>query len=144
MGVPPRSAVTVKRRALPGVRLLIDGTFLAGWRAAALQEHGASAALAILDGWGERQVRGCLRGRPTASDVQQLDGRLRQGLADAAVPDAIGVFVVPSPADVLTPVAQTAAIAALARRSGPLYLPRRPFAPSLIVPARVLLMFPEA
>jgi hypothetical protein len=76
---------------------------------------------------------------------EALEQHLKQELRKAGIPDRLGVFLdeelAPEGGPTLTPAA---AMAVLARRSGPLYLPSRRLEPSLVDPIRPLvLFFPE-
>jgi hypothetical protein len=141
-GAPPRTVVTVQRLALPGRCYLVDCPATAD-DAAALRDRGAGAALDFL-----QRVCPTLPLKPVGSgtDADELFRALmRQVLLQSAIPDRIGVFV-PATEDCpdIVRLPPDVSLALLARRSGPLYLPRREFEASLVVPARVALVFPES
>jgi hypothetical protein len=144
MSVPSRSTVVVRRAELPGVRYSIDCRSLTGPVADALRSHGARAVLALLETSGGLLFKAALR-RPWRRSVEHVAAeRFTRALADAGIPERVGVFVTPDPGAPQAPPTNLAtALAVLARRSGALYLPRRRFTPSLIVPAHVVLTFPE-
>lgn len=87
-----------------------------------------------------RTPRAC-RSR-TAHDLERI---LQQALEDAGVPARLGVFLDEGRGpEGATPLAPAAALAVLARRSGPLYLPSRRLEPSLVDPRKpFVLFFPE-
>jgi hypothetical protein len=137
MSVPPRSTIQVKRSALPGRRFFVDCAWLGPGSCQLLRSHGADALLPLIE-YGRELLVG------STSEEAACDG-LEAALSAAEVPSRVGVFIpaerMPKPS---VPMLQREAIlAVLARRSGPLYLPRRKFAPSLIVPLTGLLVFPE-
>jgi hypothetical protein len=73
-----------------------------------------------------------------------LERYLEEALRKAGVPDRVGLFFEEQgeqETDPLLPAA--AALAVLARRSGPLYLPSRRFECSLVHPRPFILFFPE-
>jgi len=130
MSVPPTSRVTVSRVRLPGLRFGVD---LAG----ALGKNGGDLRDSLAKGtW--RRV--CSLVGPG------LERHLLAELQKAGVPDRPGVFLEPEESVPDRPPAlpPAAALAVLARRSGPLYLPSRRLEPSLADPSRPLvLFFPE-
>jgi hypothetical protein len=134
MSVPPRSTVQVSRSALPGLRYFVDCRWLSPTIVQGLRSEGAAAMLALLQ-----------NGDGNVDEVTEraLDC-LTLALADRGVPRQIGVFVPEDhrPRDVHR-LSRAATLAVLARRSGPLYLPRRRFNPSLIAPLTAVLVFPE-
>jgi hypothetical protein len=142
MSVPPRSTVQVCRSVLPGHRYFIDCRWLSPTIVERLRSEGAAAMLALLqdDAGGMGQF--------TAETSKEVEKHavdcLTLALADRNVPVRIGVFV---PEDHRPrhahPLNRAATLAVLARRSGPLYLPRRRFNPSLISPLTAVLVFPE-
>jgi hypothetical protein len=143
MSVPPFSTVQVRRSALPGRRYAIDTKMLTREAVNALRDYGAVAALALMDPEAkDLKTALALHRRDDADAV--LAARLSRELESADVPERVGVFI---DWDVDTkntkPVPTPLALALLARRSGPLYLPRRNFTASLIVPARSALVFPD-
>jgi hypothetical protein len=145
MSVPSTSRITVARARLPGLRFAVrlgnaaglsgndirDRLFKDGWR----------AAWTFLS---QRDDAPKKTGRTRHPD--DLERHLRESLERAGIPDRLGVFLseeesVPVDAQRLPPAA---ALAVLARRSGPLYLPSRRLEPSLADPSRPLvLFFPE-
>jgi hypothetical protein len=145
MSVPPRSTVTVRRAKLPAVRYLVDGEFLDGPDWKPFRSEGATALLRTLK---PRTLRSLSKatGMTWPGDPTQLFERwMTWALSRAAVPDRVGVFVSDGEDGLgARPLPDDAVLAVLARRSGPLYLPRRQFAASLMAPARLVLLFPEA
>ena len=144
MSVPPRSMLKVSRRRLPGIRYVFDCHSLPEECVAALRSHGAAAALALIEGHTERLSR-TANGSGLSADLEELlAAQMSEALRVARVPERIGVFLDddPDPAEARS-LSVAAALAVLARRSGPLYLPRRRFAASLIVPAKGVLVFPS-
>lgn len=137
MSVPPTSTLVVKRATLAGRRFRVDlASGVPKARLAATQKRlvtsGWRAAVAILDAAGA--------GKPRTASA--LAAQLDAALADAGVPDSIGVFLDEDEraAPLLDAVA---ALAVLARRSGPLYLPARRFEPSLVRLTATVLFFAE-
>ena len=144
MSVPSTSRVVVARAVHPGLRFRVALPSQAGRARASLRERlgrrGWRAAWDILASVGDApsRTRG-VRRRPEA-----LERHLEQALRKAGVPDRIGLFLdedVGAETGPLLP--PSAALAVLARRSGPLYLPSRPLEPSLVDPQAVVLFFPE-
>jgi hypothetical protein len=143
MSVPPTSHVTVRRVAHPGRRFRVDlAAELSGGRAADLRrrlaEGGWRRAWTLLARAGDAPPR---RRRSTR---EALDAHLEEALRRASVPARLGVFLSEDDgdADVVT-LRPAAALAVLARRSGPLYLPARPLETSLVDPRPLVLFFPE-
>jgi hypothetical protein len=144
MSVPPRSTLTVRRRSLPGTRYVFDCQSLREECVAALRTHGAEAALELIERHTERPSRTAI-GLPSSADLEErFAEQMSEALRAAGVPDCIGVFLDDDADAAEAPSLGVAAtLAVLARRSGPLYLPRRRFIASLIVPARGVLVFPS-
>jgi hypothetical protein len=154
MCVPSRSVLTVQRETLPGRRYAIVLRPSAVKREACLddvaltrcfREEGAACALALLHA---REIpkrvtfqEEIARFRDDPQSVVRLGRRCARALRRLRLPDGFGFFV----EDTATPGDRTlsgaAAIAILAARSGPLYLPGR-FEPSLITVGPVTLFFP--
>jgi len=108
-----------------------------------LQTHGPLAALALLDADDQAEAALVIPPIPLDQAEQALAERFTRSLADEGLPDTIGVFLKfdgPPPETILS---RSATLAVLARRSGPLYLPRRPFSPSLVERWNSYLVFPE-
>jgi len=142
-GTTTRPSRQVSRPPLPGRRFFLDCRWLTDARVALLQTHGPIAALALLDA--DDQAEAALVIPPIALDQaeQALAERFTRSLADEGLPDTIGVFLKfdgPPPETILS---RSATLAVLARRSGPLYLPRRAFSPSLVERWNSYLVFPE-
>jgi hypothetical protein len=137
MSVPPRTVLTVARQLTPGRRFRVD---LAGpldargetvtSRTLRLREEGAACLLDLLDG-----------GNATTGPGLRLQALCAEALARLQLPGGFGFFVEEEPRPGDTLVAPAAAIAILAARSGPLYLPGR-FEPSLIALKPATLLFP--
>jgi hypothetical protein len=137
MSVPPRTVLTVARQVTPGRRFRID---LAGPLAARgetvtsrtlrLREKGAACLLELLDA-----------ADATADPLVHLKALCDEGLAALRLPGGFGFFVQEESRTGDALVSPAAAIAILAARSGPLYLPGR-FEPSLIALEPVTLLFP--
>jgi hypothetical protein len=142
MSVPPRSTVQVSRSALPGLRYFVDCRWLSPTIVQGLRSEGAAAMLALLQN-GDGNVDEVTDKTSKEVEERALDC-LTLALADRGVPRQIGVFVPEDhrPRDVHR-LSRAATLAVLARRSGPLYLPRRRFNPSLIAPLTAVLVFPE-
>jgi hypothetical protein len=143
MSVPSTSRVTVSRVAHPGRRFRVSLAFQAGRARSALRERlgrrGWRAAWDVLAAAGESPPSG--RGGRTR---EALERRLEDAVSRAGVPDRIGVFLDEDVGDESVPILEpAAALAVLARRSGPLYLPSRPLEPSLADPRPLVLFFPE-
>jgi hypothetical protein len=155
MSVPPRSVLTVQREALQGTRyrVVIDASAIGGTDVlddAALtrcfREDGAACALAVLHR-GPRLTTAQFRNQIASfRGTNDTAGNLRQlcetALGELRLPDGLGFFVDETPSPGLSPISRGAAIAILAARSGPLYLPGR-FEPSLITAGAVTLFFPS-
>ena len=142
-GISVRPSRLVSRHALPGRRFFLDCRWLTDAHVTVLQTHGPLAALALLDA--DDQAEAALVIPPITFDQaeQALAERFTRSLADEGLPDAIGVFLKfdgPPPETILS---RSATLAVLARRSGPLYLPRRPYSPSLVERWSSYLVFPE-
>jgi hypothetical protein len=153
MSVPPRSVLTVQRAELSGQRYRVAigaaDTLTAGLDAAALtrcfREHGAACAWTLLHAGKTQSKRDFMvavarRGRDpnAAADLRQLCDRALRALC---LPDGFGFFVEEARPDDPT-VPGAAALAILAARSGPLYVPGR-FEPSLITAGEVTVFFPK-
>ncbi len=154
MSVPPRSVLRVERCVLTGRRYHVDlcgGHAAPGATAAELtalfRRHGIVCAAALIDA-----SRAC----PSADEISARIGRLTDERAGRRVerecakalealrlPAGLGVFVDEDPAPEQRRLGTTEAIAVLAARSGPLFMPGR-FEPSLINVARTTLWFPAA
>jgi hypothetical protein len=155
MSVPPRSKLTLQREVLPGrrYRVAIEAPVNADaeWPIPAsltryFRKDGAACALALLHppalrpvNWFRDQIAMFRHDADALATLRQLcDAELdRVGL-----PDGFGFFVDETPGPVLNTLPTPAAIAVLAARSGPLYLPGR-FEPSLITAGAVTLFFPS-
>ena len=141
MSVPPRSTVTVRRSRLPGRRYAIDCK-LTQQSVIALRKDGAAAALVLLAGQVDVPLAAPGQAQQNVQDI--FDACMAAALRDASVPDCIGVFTdEESDASASHELTLPAMLALLARKSGPLYLPRRRFTPSLIVPTTAVLVFPQ-
>jgi hypothetical protein len=145
MSVPPTSTLSVTRARHPGRRFRVDLTDQLSRGSAAglrrrLGERGWELAWTLLTKAGQGPPRPHRRRRTR----EALEAHLEDALRRACVPDRVGVFLEewnePCPPKLLDPAA---ALAVLARRSGPLYLPRRPLDPSLVDPRPLVLFFPE-
>ena len=163
MSVPPLSQLTVARTRLAGERFVVDLTASLGCRRRAapvswieeeLRCHGARAALVLLPRSGSRAPRTRLtraaflerleRTAGREESARKLERRLERALASAPWPAGrIGVFVESEEDTALPALPAAQCLAALARRSGPLYLPARAFEPSLVRDQRLVLFFPE-
>jgi hypothetical protein len=146
MSVPSTSRITVARAHFPGLRFAVRLPQTDGLGLDRLRDRLAK------DGW--RAARTFLEARDDAPRKagrrpprqEDLERHLRQSLEKAGVPDRLGVFldedgVFPEETRPLSPAA---ALAVLARRSGPLYLPSRRLEVSLADPRRpAVLFFPE-
>ena len=146
MSVPPRSVLTVQREELHGRRYRVAIGASAMGRGRLVERRGADA---MLPG-GRRRLRAggaqSAHRRATTGEFRKRDRRVssrREHARHAAaalryraqrasdLPDGFGFFVDETPGPGLVTVSAAAAIAILAARSGPLYLPGR-FEPSLI------------
>ena len=138
MSVPATSRIAVRRATLAGRRFRVDlASGVAPARLAALQKRiarsGWRALASVLDAAGLGRPRG-----PGA-----LASQLEAALVRAGIPPAVGVFLEePEPGEARV-LDAAAALAVLARRSGPLYLPCRRFEPSLVRLTATCLFFPE-
>ena len=142
MSVPPRSTVQVSRSALPGDRYFVDSRWLSPAIVQRLRAEGAAAMLALVhDGDGNIDQ---VTDQPSNEVERRAVDCLSLALADRGVPGRIGVFVQQDHhPKYVHRLNRAATLAVLARRSGPLYLPRRRFNPSLITPLTGVLVFPE-
>jgi hypothetical protein len=137
MSVPSSSTITVGRAAMTGRRYRVtERSFGASGRTIAqirvlIAQEGEVALLKLLD---QRAPSG-VSNSPRA--LQEICDR---ALRKVNIPDAIGVFVEEPLKNGGPSLDLAAAIAVLARRSGPLYLPNR-FEPSLVSPCNVTLFF---
>lgn len=164
MSVPPRSTVAVRRCRLRGRYFELcepdtGGDFATLTLASrVLERHGAVAALVmighgfdpewVLTGDFERTARR-LAEEPeyavTADSNDRLNTLWHDALAAAGVPAQLGIFAPGgAPRGRRAKLDEVASLAVLARRSGPLYLPERPFEPSLIRIGGGVLFFPDA
>lgn len=161
MSVPPWSRVQVTRAAVKGLRLRVRSALSLGLGtsdAAAekeldsrFQQHGAAFGLALMDVRESpaytyrRRIAAAVRDRlhdPEA--LREFAARCERALRRAGVPDAIGVFLVKDPGcQALREQSRELELALLTRRSGVLYLPDRPFDPSLIAWSDGIVLFPE-
>lgn len=152
MSVPPRSTLRVKRQRLAGRRVAIDVARLVPWPLdeleARLAREGDAAAMAMISGPPSCSLEHlACRARSAAADPA-TPGRLREwfdlALEEAGIQDRVGVALPAALADAGAPLADLrAALAVLARVSGPLYLPRRAYQASLIRLAPIVVVFPE-
>jgi len=145
MSVPATSRLTVARHRLPGLRFVVRLAHAAGLGGGEIRDRLAK------DGWRAAWRFLALRGdapqtRGRKRSQEALERHLEAALERADVPARVGVFLAeedaaPEVARILEPAA---ALAVLARRSGPLYLPSRRLEPSLADPRRsFVLFFPE-
>jgi hypothetical protein len=142
MSVPSTSHITVRRVAHPGRRFRVDlAARLSRGRAAdlgrRLAEGGWRGAWTLLARAGEAPARQRRRTR------EALDAHLEEALRRASVPARLGVFLGEDDDTEAVTLGPAAALAVLARRSGPLYLPSRPLETSLVDPRPLVLFFPE-
>jgi hypothetical protein len=138
-----RPSRSVLRQPLPGRRFFLDCRWLTDAHVTLLQTHGPLAALALLDADAQSEAALVIPAVTFDQAEQALSERFTRSLADEGLPDTIGVFLKfdgPPPETILS---RSATLALLARRSGPLYLPRRPFSPSLVERWSSYLVFPE-
>lgn len=144
MSVPPRTVLTVIRARLQGRRFRVDLVKLTGERstlsgriARTIRTDGGKYLLNVIERTGARTT-----GRPCTDVHSRLKTLCDDALEHLQLPDSLGFFVeeTNAPDDVCVPAA--AAVAILAARSGPLYLPTR-FEPSLITIVPVTLFFPD-
>jgi hypothetical protein len=146
MSVPPTSRITVARARFPGLRFAVRLPPADGLDADRLRDHlardGWRAAQRLLEARGDAPwTAGSRPPRP-----EDLERHLSESLEKAGVPDRLGVFLdeEESAEEDATLLSPAATLAALARRSGPLYLPSRRLEPSLADPRQPLvLFFPE-
>ena len=161
MSVPSRSTLAVEREWLGGRCFEVRPRHQASsavwiatgrWAARALRDHGSSALLALLleppeptDSWQTRVTRARRHVQRQGNVRARLDEALDATLLESGIPQRVGVFM--PRGDVGAPGAIrlgfAASIAALGRRSGPLYLPTRQVDGSLIELADLLLVFPD-
>lgn len=142
MSVPSTSTIAVRRAHFAGRRFRVDlASGAASGRLAALHRQlartGWRAARAILEAAGDTPKKGKPRSR------QALERHLEAALASAGVPASVGVFLEEPDDPSLPLLGAAAALAVLARRSGPLYLPNRRLEPSLVRLTSAVLFFPE-
>ena len=145
--------LTVQRQELRGrrYRVAIQGSVMgaAEWSnhealTRCFRDKGAACALAVLTPGAattaefRKRVATYRRDANTLVTLRQL---CDTALASAGLPDGFGFFVEEAPAPGVLTLSAAAAIAVLAARSGPLYLPGR-FEPSLITAGAVTLFFP--
>lgn len=144
MSVPPRSTVQVSRSVLPGQRFVLDGRWLDKTVVQRLLTHGAAAALELAEGR-DGSLEPLLAGQSSKAVEARAAECFSAALAAQGVPGRIGIFLDEDSRSSHVPLLNRAAtLAVLSRRSGPLYLPRRRFNPSLITPMKALvLVFPE-
>jgi hypothetical protein len=144
MSVPTTSRITLARACHPGLRFRVGLASQTSQPCEALRDKlargGWRAAWEVLDLVGCAPPEGDVaRHRPEA-----LRRHLEAVLREAGVPARVGVFldedVKAATGALLSPAA---ALAVLARRSGPLYLPSRRLEPSLADPKPLVLFFPE-
>jgi hypothetical protein len=144
MSVPPVSRVALARAPHPGRRFRVALAWQVRCGRVSLRgrlgRRGWRAAWDVLAGVGAAPRRAPrARRRPEA-----LEGHLEEALRKAGVPDRVGVFLEEDVADETHPLlSPAAALAVLARRSGPLYLPSRRLECSLVDPHALVLFFPE-
>jgi len=154
MSVPPRSTLTLQREELPGRRYRVGiGTSVmgcSGWPqdpvlTRCFREDGVACALAMLNAGPAVTVvqlrNQIVKWRRTRNALATLRQRCDTALRSLHLPGGFGFFVDETPGAGLAPLSLEAALAILAARSGPLYLPGR-FEPSLITAGAVTLFFP--
>lgn len=144
MSVPSTSRVAVARVAHPGLRFRVGLAWQAGRAASSLRDRlgrrGWRAAWDILAAAGEAPPR--TSGARRRSEA--LESHLEEALRVAGVPGRLGLFLDEDIGDATHPLLPpAAALAVLARRSGPLYLPSRRLELSLVDPQALVLFFPE-
>jgi hypothetical protein len=142
MSVPSTSQIAVARTLLPGLRLRVQ-----------LGREGSAASLRSRLGrrgwraaWDVLAFLGDAPSRPPRArrTPEALERHLEEALQKAGVPPRVGVFLDEEARGEEDPLlAPAAALAALARRSGALYLPTRRLEPSLVAPKVLVLFFPE-
>jgi hypothetical protein len=157
MSVPPRTVLAVKRERLAGrcFRVDLGRVVVPGpgrpWGpdslARAFREAGAACGLALLEcagtripaaEFGERLAR-CRSYHDPAGRLEAICG---EALAKVRLPARLGFFLEEPDPPGECRLDGAAALAVLAARSGPLYLPGR-FEPSLVAPSPVTLFFPQ-
>ena len=146
MSVPSRTVLTVRREQIRGPRYRVDLRKFTGEPsprsadriARAIRTDGGTYLLNLI----ERPAGKKTAVRPRTDVQTRLQTLCEGALQNLRLPDSLGFFVeeTEAPGDVSVPAG--AAIAILAARSGPLYLPNR-FEPSLITIAPVTLFFPD-
>jgi len=146
MSVPPRTTFRVRRERLVGRRFRVNlRTSIPGATpesnetiARRIRNDNGAYLLKLIEGRDSHRRRGARHGDASA----QLRAVCETALALLSLPAGLGFFVdePDAPGDVAVPAA--AAVAILAARSGPLYLPGR-FEPSLISLKPVTLFFPH-
>jgi hypothetical protein len=144
MSVPSTSRIAVARAFHPGLRFRVGLSWQASRARVSLRERlgrrGWRAAWDVLAAVGDAPAR--VAGARRAPEA--LERHLETALRRAGVPDRVGVFLEEDIADETGPLLPpAAALAVLARRSGPLYLPTRRLEPSLVDPHALVLFFPE-
>ena len=146
MSVPARTQLTVRREHLRGRRYRLDLWAPIARRAPSVD---ASAVMRRIRRDGGVYLLGLIEGPGNAKarrDKAGVPARLRQLCLDALgrlkLPDGFGFFVEEPDDREDRALPAAAAIAILAARSGPLYLPGR-FEPSLIAFHPVTLFFPS-
>jgi hypothetical protein len=145
MSVPSTSRIAVARARHPGLRFRVCLSPPANDTQPSIRERlgrrGWRAAWDFLATVGDAPPRTARVRRQAAA----LEDHLQKALREAGVPDRIGLFLDEDvEADESPRLRPAAALAALARRSGPLYLPSRRLETSLVDPrAALVLFFPE-
>jgi len=144
MSVPSTSRIAVARAFHPGLRFRVALSWQASRARVSLRERlgrrGWRAAWDILAAAGDAPAR-VPRARRQPEALQR---HLEEALQKAGVPDRVGVFLEEDVGEETSPLLPpAAALAVLARRSGPLYLPTRRLEPSLVDPDALVLFFPE-
>lgn len=144
MSVPSTSSLTVVRATHPGLRFRAALAWQLerphGTLRDRLRRGGWKAAWNLLEQAGDTPARAVGRRRREDLLAAHLEARRRE----AGVPDRVGVFLEEDVADESSPLlSPAAALAVLARRSGPLYLPSRAPEVSLADPLPLVLFFPE-
>jgi hypothetical protein len=146
MSVPSRTVLTVNRERLRGARYRVDLRKFTRERPAT--STGGVVRTLRTDGgiYLLNLIEARAGGTPTVSSRADVHTRLKmlceRELADLQLPASLGFFVDEPDAPDDVSVSAAAAIAILAARSGPLYIPNR-FEPSLIAVGTVTLFFPE-
>ena len=144
MSVPSTSRITVARAMLPGLRFRIDLPEPPGRRAGTTRDRlakgGWQAAWRLLEAANDTPGRA----RGAKRQLELLERHLEEAKERAGVPDRLGVFVHEDPVlEIGSLLSPAAALAVLARRSGPLYLPSRRLELSLVDPQPLVLFVPE-